>query len=369
LTVTVGSEPQAEQHVCTSCGAALEFKPGTTLLSCPYCGATLDVLPAAGGVAVDKHDFAAYCAIEHPAVASLPALSTQCRGCGSRIETTALSRRCEHCQAPIVLVDDLDGKLKSVDAVVPFVVDQEQAVSEFRSWIKSRWFAPNALKKVANTASLRGGYLPHWGFDDDTTSDYTGERGDHYYTTETYTTTQNGQSVTQTRQVQHTAWSGASGRVARKFDDVIAPGISAPDNKTLDKLGPWGVGEATSFHSEFLAGFDTPRYDVDPAVGFADAKQQMADVIHEDITQDIGGDEQRVHSVSTYDDNVLFRLLLLPLWFATYVTAGVTYHLFINANTGEVIGERPYSKAKIASLVLAVVVLIVAVILIYQQTQ
>ena len=119
--------------------------------------------------------------------------------------------------------------------------------------------------------------------------------------------------------------------------------------------------------SEFLAGFDTPRYDVDPSAGFADAKQQMAKAIHEDVTQDIGGDEQRVHSVSTYDNNVLFRLLLLPLWFATYVTAGVTYHLLHQREYRRGIGERPYSKVKIASLVLAVVVLAVVGYVIYQQ--
>ena len=101
----------------------------------------------------------------------------------------ALSRRCDHCKAPIVSVDDLDGKTQIGGRRGAVRRRPGPAVSEFRSWIKSRWFAPNALKKVANTTSLRGGYLPHWGFDDDTTSDYTGERGDHYYTTETYTTT------------------------------------------------------------------------------------------------------------------------------------------------------------------------------------
>jgi O-glycosyl hydrolase len=80
---------------------------------------------------------------------------------------------------------------------------------------------------------MRGTYLPHWGFDDRTTTDYTGQRGDHYYTTETYTTQENGQTVTRTRQVQHTRWSHAQGRVSRDFVDVLAGGVATLDSDLL----------------------------------------------------------------------------------------------------------------------------------------
>ena len=42
--------------------------------------------------------------------------------------------------------------------------------------------------------TVDGIYVPYWTFDAHTESDYTGERGDAYYTTETYTTTENGRS-------------------------------------------------------------------------------------------------------------------------------------------------------------------------------
>lgn len=63
-----------------------------------------------------------------------------------------------------------------------------------------------------------------------------------------------------------------------------------------------------------------------------------------------------------------FRLLLLPLWIATYVTGGKTFDVFVNANTGEVIGERPYSALKIVGAVLAVLAAIAASYLIYNAT-
>jgi len=351
------------QYKCPSCGAALEFAPGTHGMVCPYCQARLDIaLPETGS---PKHDFFAYAGQPHPPVAQLPPFSLSCGNCGSAQQQSAIAARCPSCRSPLVVSDDLGGQLKTPDGVVAFTVDKAQAATCFQDWTSSRWFAPSALKKISKTASMTGSYLPHWGFDDRTTTDYTGQRGDHYYTTETYTTQENGRTVTNTRQVQHTAWSPASGRVGRDFTDVLATGVSSPDADLLEKLGPWSTADATGYRSEYLAGFDSPRYDVDADAGFASARQVMASVIQDDCRADIGGDEQRVDQMSTTDQDVLFRLLLLPLWIATYIAGGKTFDVFVNANTGEVIGERPYSAVKIIAAVVAALAAITVALLLY----
>jgi uncharacterized protein YbaR (Trm112 family) len=333
-------------------------------MACPYCQAKLDVvMPATGS---PKHDYPAYAAAPHTALTELPPFSLVCRNCGSAQQVTAIAGRCPSCRSPLVVSDDLGGQLKSPDGVVPFIVDKDEATACFKKWTSSRWFAPSDLKKVGNTESMNGSYLPHWGFDDRTTTDYTGQRGDHYYTTETYTTQENGQTVTNTRQVQHTRWSHAEGRVTRDFVDVLATGVSVPDAELLEKLGPWSTAAATGYRSEYLAGFDAPRYDIDADAGFASAKQDMAAVIQDDCRADIGGDEQRVDELRTYDQDVLFRLLLLPLWIATYLTGGKTFDVFVNANTGEVIGERPYSAVKIVAAVVAALAAVTAAYLTYR---
>jgi DNA-directed RNA polymerase subunit RPC12/RpoP len=366
-TAQEGTGPlPADQHqyACPSCGAALEFAPGTAGMVCPYCQARLDVLmPQAGS---PKHDYAAYASAPRTPLTELTPFDLRCGNCGSAQQMRAIAGRCPSCRSPLVVSDDLGGRLKSPDGVVPFVVDKNAAAEHFRKWTTSRWFAPSALKKVSKTESMNGSYLPHWGFDDRTTTDYTGQRGDHYYTTETYTTQENGQTVTNTRQVQHTAWSHAQGRVFRDFVDVLAPGIGDPDAELLEKLGPWSTAAATGYRSEYLAGFDSPRYDIDVDVGFASARQDMATVIEQDCRADIGGDEQRVQELQTSDQDVLFRLLLLPLWIATYITGSKTFHVFVNANTGEVIGERPYSAVKIVAAVVAAIAAVVAAYLLYR---
>ncbi len=355
-----------QQFACTSCGAALRFAPGTTSLVCPYCGSTAAITTGAS----PRNDYVAYAAEPHDDLAALPPFSVRCANCGSEQTTTAVASRCPGCDGPVVVTDDLDGRLKSPDGIVPFVVDRERAGKEFRGWVSSRWFAPSALKKVVRADRMRGAYLPYWTFDDKTSTDYTGQRGEYYYTTETYTTTDgNGNSHTETRQVRHTAWHRASGRVARDFVDLTVAAVHSPDPDVLRKLGPWSTQDATGFEPQFLSGFDSPRYTVPAETGFAVAQQEMAEQIEEDCRRDIGGDEQRVRSMQTTDSDVRFRLLLMPVWLATYVFSGTTYHVHVNANTGEVIGERPYSAVKIALLVLGVAALVAVIVFLVQTSQ
>ncbi|HKN54280.1 MAG TPA: hypothetical protein VJX66_17395, partial [Amycolatopsis sp.] len=188
----------------------------------------------------------------------------------------------------------------------------------------------------------------------------TGQRGEYYYVTETYTDDDGNR---QTREVRHTRWFPASGRVDRFFDDVLVPGSVIVPTKKLDALAPWPLDKSEPYQPQFLAGHFALRYDVEPESGFDEAKNRMAPVISEDCRRDIGGDEQRVDSVQTQHNDVTFKLMLLPVWVATYLYAGKTWQILVNGRTGQIHGERPWSKAKIALAVL--ISLIVLVVLAY----
>jgi hypothetical protein len=162
--------------------------------------------------------------------------------------------------------------------------------------------------------------------------------------------------------VQRTRWYPAAGHVARDFDDVLVLGTSRIAPSLVAKAGPWPLPSAVPFTPDYLAGYSALRYDVDPDAGLASAKTQMADVIEDDCKHDIGGDEQRVSHMDTSYAAIMFKLLLLPLWIASYVYAGKTFQVVVNANTGEVIGERPYSKLKITLAVIAGLIVAAAII-------
>jgi hypothetical protein len=208
---------------------------------------------------------------------------------------------------------------------------------------------------------MGGTYVPHWTFDAHTETDYTGERGEHYWVTETYTVSDGkGGTRTETRQVQRTRWYGAAGHVARSFDDVLVPASTQLPTDRLANMGPWTLGSAEPYQPHYLAGFDALRYDVDPDSGLARAKAEMQDLVEGDCKDDIGGDEQRVQSMDVQYSATMFKLVLLPLWIASYLYGARTFQVLVNANTGEVIGDRPYSRIKIAFAVLAALVIIAA---------
>jgi DNA-directed RNA polymerase subunit RPC12/RpoP len=356
MTDPASAPSSALTFPCAGCGAKVEFAPGTTVLRCPYCQHEQPLIPAARQV--QEHSFAELAAKPRSTVA---AHVLKCQRCGATSESDALASTCQFCGSPLVADDHASAQIPP-EAVLPFEVDRAGVRTALREWVSSRWFAPNAFKKVSDAESLVGTYIPHWTYDSDTTSDYVGERGEYYWETETYTTTVDGKTQTQTREVRRTRWYPASGTVARSFDDVLVRATAHVSGEHQDKLEPWPLTQAVAYQPQYLAGYSALRYDVEPEAGLESAKAEMQPTIVRDCGDDIGGDEQRVHGVNTRYANITYKLMLLPVWVVCYLFAGRTWQVLVNGRSAEVIGQRPYSKVKIAVAVLAAMIVIAAVI-------
>ena len=349
----------SHSYPCGGCGARVEYAAGTSVLRCPYCGYEEQV--AAPAREVQEHAYDQLAALPRKPVASVGAHVYVCQKCGAHTESNALSERCQFCGNPLV-AEVGAGEQIAPEAVLPFELDRNGMREALRKWVSSRWFAPSQLKKVTEAESTKGTYLPHWTYDSKTVSDYVGQRGQYYYETESYTETVDGQSVQRTRQVRKTRWYPASGQVQRDFDDVLIAATQQVTTKQLDKLEPWPLERAVAYEPSYLAGYQTLRYDTEPETGLETAKTRMAPVIEKDCKNDIGGDEQRVHSVNTNYFDITYKLMLLPVWIACYLYAGKTWQVLVNGRTGEVVGQRPYSVAKIVGAIVAAVAIIAAIV-------
>jgi hypothetical protein len=249
-------------------------------------------------------------------------------------------------------------------SLLPFGVNQNQSLQAVRRWIDVLWFAPNDLKKYAETGKLKGLYIPFWTFDCGTSSNYRGERGEHYYETENYTTTQAGKQVTQSRQVRKTRWYPASGNVDVQFDDVLVLASNTLQPRFADRLEPWDLPGLVPYQEEYLSGFRTEIYHVDLPHAFSTAKQKMESPIHSAICRDIGGDEQRVHQKNTTYKDITFKHILLPVWIGGYRYGGKIFNILVNARTGEVQGDRPYSWIKITLFVLVLLAILILILMV-----
>jgi len=170
-------------------------------------------------------------------------------------------------------------------------------------------------------------------------------RGDHYWVTVG--------SGKNRRRVRRTRWRPVSGRFERFFDDVLVLASEGQHRALVRGLEPWPLAETRPFDRRFLAGFLARTYDVELADGFDLARDRIDEALRADVRRRIGGDEQRVtHMRSTYEP-VTYKHLLLPLWLLAYRWGDRTFQVVVNARTGEVQGERPWSWVKITLAVLA----------------
>jgi DNA-directed RNA polymerase subunit RPC12/RpoP len=355
------------RYPCPACGGDLLYEPRDGFLSCPHCDHK-EAIPKSAEE-VEERSFEQYLQIRPEQMQQLTAdaLEVCCQSCGATVTFTPpeVARQCDFCGVQIVAQPKSADPILGPEGVLPFRITPQEAVAGLRQWLRSRWFAPNALKQFAQPDAIHGVYLPFWTYDTNTTSHYTGERGEHYYVNETYYERDSqGNQVARTRQVRHTRWHSASGTVSRWFDDVLIPATISLTQNRLTALEPWDLAELRPYDPAYLSGFRAQRYQVDLAQGFERVKQVVAGVIEGDVRDDIGGDEQRIHNIATHYSGITFKHLLLPVYSGAYRFNQKTYQIVVNGRTGEIQGDRPYSFWKITLFVMTLlfVVLIIALI-------
>jgi hypothetical protein len=259
------------------------------------------------------------------------------------------------------------SRLIKPGALLPFKITRARAVEEFRSWLSGLWLAPGELKRFTSTSGgIKGMYLPYWTYDSRVTTQYEGQRGEDYSETEHYEEEDSsGRAVSRSRQVTRTRWYPASGGVVNTFDDVLVlAGKSLPSN-IITSLEPWDLKNLVPYADEYMSGFQAEAYQLDLGEGFEKAKGFMDGAVRRSIERDIGGNRQQITAARSQYDNITFKHVLLPVWISAYRYRDRTYRFIVNARTGQVQGERPYSIFKIAMTVVAIlfVLLIIAMLL------
>lgn len=349
------------QFPCGSCGAAVEFAPGTDALKCPYCGEETRIEASADEVV--ERDFLADAAAGIGADAETEEVtSVRCESCAALVEPSPSQEAfpCPYCGSSIV-ARELSQRLIKPQALLPFRIDRSRATELFRGWIRRLWFAPGELKKMARLEGrLQGLYAPYWTYDAGTVTRYTGQRGEEYTVTRTRTVTRNGKRITETYQEVQVRWYPARGTVSRHFDDMLVVGSRSLPRALAEELEPWDLDNLVGYADEYLSGFTAERYQVDVREGWARATERMESVIRDDVRRDIGGDRQRIHTMDTSHRDVTYKHVLLPLWICSYRYRDDVYRFLVNARTGEVQGQRPWSWVKISLAVLAAVAVAVA---------
>jgi LSD1 subclass zinc finger protein len=353
-----------EQNIeCVNCGAGLKYLPGTNHLNCDYCG-TLNEIQ------IDDFDI-----VENDYLKTIEILESEsdtllqdfvvCPSCNGQttFEPEIITNHCSFCDASISIDDQVSLEQLRPNSLLPFNIDGKAAKQKFKHWISNKFWAPNKLRKYATSDKIRGIYIPYWTYDVQTATSYTGQRGEHYYETESYTAYENGKAVRRTRQVQRTNWYPASGSIDHFFDDVLVRASFTIPPELANKSENWDIENLVPYDSKYLKGFIAERNSLSLKDGFEQGKRVMNNSIRGLIRRDIGGDDQRITSMDSSYDDIKFKQILLPIWLSTYRFKDKVYHFYINGRNGQVRGSYPVDKMKVAVAIIIGLIIIAGIII------
>lgn len=349
---------EARSYVCANCGGGIRYDISRRQLICASCGTPApfklnDVPPR-------EHPYTAQ-AVSASRTTGRQQAETQeitCQNCGAQVMFSAhqTATSCPMCgSAHIAAAKQAEGI--PPDGIIPFKVDQYQAQELFRKWVRSRWFAPNSLKKSYQEGKLTPVYLPYWTFDAQAQANYQGRGGRVRHVRrgkQSYTTVD---------------WFPVSGTVRENFDDIQICASANAQRKLAGEIQPFGTSRGCEpYDVAYLAGAQAEHYAVQLDDGYRQAQGQMEAALESAATNQIlarGFQQASVTRLNPSFTNVTYKQVLLPVWLAAFTQGGKSWHYAINGETGKVSGERPYSAVKIGTVIALVAIVCLLLILLF----
>lgn len=297
-----GLQDAIETYTCSNCGATTSFDPASRTLRCPFCGSEMAV--RATGAATN------------------------------------------------LAVDQF---------VLPFRLQKTDSEEKIREWLGSSFWAPGDLKNRSSLDLGQGIYVPFWRFDADASSQWEGEV-----------------SRTRTRQVQKTR-TGSDGKPERytgsesyktwhprsgSHDGTHRTWIPASSGLTQaegDELMPFPEESMMTYSTDLLVGYSAEDPGIDEDGAWVQGEERIRDLERAACAREV---ERLTRAETTLSDR-RSALCYLPVWIYTYAYQHEQFRVLVNGHTGEVIGDRPVSKARVGIAVGVVVMLLIVMLALY----
>ena len=348
---------KAFQRKCPNCGAPLKFDPTSGKLTCSHCKSKVEFEQSKD---VQERDFVEMYDFTPWNEGDVAAY--RCANCGasSVLARTTLATSCPFCGSPVVLDEKATGLVRP-DSLVPFEVNEKEAVSLLSAWRKRRIFAPNRFRKHTSTKSIKGVFVPVWTFDCETVSRYNGRLGKH----KTRTVRRNGKTYTET----YTEWFHVSGDISSDFDDVMIAGDNNVEGKYFNEVKRIDKSKYAVYSDEYLAGYIADNYTVGPLDAYKAARRQMDEAIRNRIIYRYSADVVGYLNVDTTVISKSFKYMLFPVYVAATKYKGKLYNQYvagfwsdITKSKAHVSGTFPKSGLKIFFTVLAGIAAVVGLV-------
>jgi predicted RNA-binding Zn-ribbon protein involved in translation (DUF1610 family) len=337
---------------CAACGTPVEPQDRF----CPACGipnrdykfpehGPVTKAPAGGmGAVVDAEvvPSAVEAALKH----------FRCDNCGSEMTADPEQRSyvCPFCDSTYVVEfsPSVTGRQRP-EFVIGFAITPEQALREFNRWLRQNsWFRPGDLSRASVADKMKGIYRPFWSFSMLAQSQWQASIGEHWYRTETYTTTDSkGRIVTRTRQVQETEWWPLAGKHHKYYSGYLISGSKGLPQGQAQRVMPYQMPALKRYEPYFLAGWLSEEYSVEREQALELCKQEFYRREQQNISAFLPGDTHSGLAVETWFDHINSDLILLPVYLLSYRYQDKVYRFLLNGQTGKFDGDKPVSWQRI----------------------
>jgi hypothetical protein len=284
-----------------------------------------------------------------------------------------LQARCHWCRQTLSVNHQIPSGAVP-DALLPFTLPREQAVTRIQEFVGARrTFANRTFLKEFTPENVNGVYVPYMVVDGNL---HTEMHGSGEITTRRWTERR---KVGDDNYVTETFYSADQYQVGRAFDllvnDLTAGSSrqydmkdqSAATNNILDAVQPYDTREAVAFNPNYLGGFTSEKRDLDI--------RDLDDVIEGKFLA-IAREKARP-TIEHYDRGVRWEqegvavkgsrwvTMYVPVWLYSYYQrkgdGGYLHYVAVNGRNGKTMGSVPVSHPRIFAASCAVGTVVTAV--------
>ncbi len=299
-------------YACKNCGGNVVYEPRRKKLVCPYCDS------------------------EESQEIKLGEDMNVCPSCNGRLKLGyyTSATKCPYCGNYVIQEQRMQGDYEP-QLVIPFQISKAEVMELIAKEVEDRKYVPASFLEEKNLKTIEGSYVPFWTYDYDVHYEYeaigrkikTWAKGKSIFT-----------ETSEYRVVREMDMS---------FELIPADASRAMPNDVMDLIEPYTYADLQDFDMKYISGFLSEYYN-DGAMMFEpraasrtkkDAKAIVENTIH---------DYTLVTPVKERPDLERKQICyaLFPVWVYRYRYGSKEYPLYVNGQTGKVVGEIPFDYGK-----------------------
>ena len=315
---------------CKNCAGQLVFDPAKQMLVCGHCGSEFkpeefdvsEKIPLWEQKAESMNDIYGTDSKEF-----MDCYVYTCHTCGGEviINGSEASTKCIYCGSSTVVFNRISKHLRP-KYIIPFKIDQNQAVEAIRQRFKKGMFIPRDIKHF-KADSVRGIYIPYWVVDCDHKASVVIS------------------GIVGSGKHSRTVFYGRAGRL--NLSKLPLDASKMLSDESSSRLEPFNYEDVKPFDEDYLLGFYSNVSDVT----YGDLRKAAIKRANEYFNQLVldsvkGASNKKVVASNTltkinYDN---LRYAMFPAWFVTYDHKGQHNTILVNGQTGKVVCGVPWNK-------------------------